>query len=128
MKLLKQTKFHNPPITNGNCFATVIATLIEVEVKDVPAVEEVFKSNNKPNENKKWVNIMQEYLNSKGYLWGGLDEHLMNDELYIAVGPSPRGNFNHCVIYKNGKLFHDPHPDNTGLKSITHLEVIEKLD
>ena len=34
---------------------------------------------------------------------------------WIATGKSPRGDFNHSVIYYKDKLFFDPHPDNTGL-------------
>ena len=37
---------------------------------------------------------------------------------YLVVGQSPRGDFKHIVVYENGKMVHDPHPDGTGLASI----------
>lgn len=48
---------------------------------------------------------------------------------YIASGGSPRSSLiTHVVIYQNGKMIHDPHPDGTGLTNIdsyTYLRNIE---
>ena len=33
----------------------------------------------------------------------------------IASGPSPRAAVDHAVIWLNGQVVHDPHPDKTGL-------------
>lgn len=34
---------------------------------------------------------------------------------WIASGKSPRGDFDHCVIYRGAVREHDPHPDGTFL-------------
>lgn len=34
---------------------------------------------------------------------------------YEVIGKSPRG-YNHVVIYKDGELYHDPHPDGGGVE------------
>ncbi len=43
------------------------------------------------------------------------------DKLYTASGDSSRG-CTHIVVYKNGKLFHDPHPSDEGLVEGTIYE------
>ena len=122
MKKLIQTKLHNPPEIIGNCFATVIACLLEIEIEEVPAVEELFDTD------QDWVNLMQKFVNEKGYLWLSISNknEVEKDEFYIAIGPSPRG-VSHAVIYKNGELYHDPHPSGLGILEVKHLEYLEKL-
>jgi hypothetical protein len=33
----------------------------------------------------------------------------------LATGPSPRGDYNHVVIWQDGRCVHDPHPSGDGL-------------
>lgn len=37
------------------------------------------------------------------------------DQIVIASGPSPRGDWLHVAVYRGGKLLHDPHPDGRGI-------------
>ena len=117
---VKQTKLHNPPETIGNCFAAVIASFLSCSIDEVPAIEDVMD-----NGTTEWEVITQKFLNSKGYLWCDLDGHRKGH--YIVIGKSPRG-FNHCCIYKDGKLWHDPHPDNTGLTTEEYFEYIGRFN
>lgn len=40
-------------------------------------------------------------------------------ELFIGVGPSPRGDFLHAVIVdRTGTLVHDPHPSGLGILEV----------
>jgi len=69
------------------------------------------------------------WLDERGYkiepVWG----HLDTDEYYLVSGPSPRyKNLAHVVIYRNGKMVHDPHPDGFGLNEELHFDVIRKKD
>lgn len=75
-----------------------------------------------------WETCHQLFLHSYGYvekyLYEGKDvlpkysykKWLKNnpDTFYTASGKSSR-NLYHIVIYRNGKLFHDPHPSQEGL-------------
>lgn len=47
----------------------------------------------------------------------------------IATGPSPRGDFLHCVIAdaSTGEILHDPHPSRAGLVSIQLADAIVTL-
>lgn len=49
------------------------------------------------------------------------------DRPYIASGISPR-NVGHVVIYKNGKMIHDPHPSNAGLIKINYFLYLRKIE
>jgi hypothetical protein len=66
-------------------------------------------------------NILPEYDID---LW--LKDH--PNEFYLASGTSPRG-VSHVVIYQNGKMYHDPHPSQAGLKedSIYEYKIFVKL-
>ncbi len=68
-----------------------------------------------------WTDIHDIFIASRGYelrnitdVDGWLAEN--PDTPYLAFGFSSRG-VGHVVIYKDGKLFHDPHPSNEGLTS-----------
>jgi hypothetical protein len=100
----------------GNCFATCIAALIGVPVEDVPnfcledtwfsdAVNWLFK--------RGWGTAYFYGDDTKGQVPPGAC--LYSVLPYIATGPSPRGDFLHSVIERDGKLFHDPHPSDAGL-------------
>jgi len=45
----------------------------------------------------------------------------------IAGGPGPRG-CDHCVLMRDGKLVHDPHPEGGGLMSVADVTLIVLLD
>lgn len=49
------------------------------------------------------------------------------DRYYIASGKTVRGT-DHVVIYKNGEMIWDPHPDRTGLETLEDIEFYDKLD
>lgn len=69
-----------------------------------------------------WHDIHNIFIASRGYELNDIsdiDNWLLEnpDMPYLAYGFSSRG-VGHVVIYKNGKLFHDPHPSNEGLTSL----------
>jgi hypothetical protein len=96
--------------TNGNCFPTCIANLLEVPVWEVPNFYSVY-----PKE--LWSTKIEEYL--AGYnrfsITLPFDQSFTYNDLWIATGLSPRFAAFHSVIYLGKELAHDPHPDNTGL-------------
>lgn len=148
MILHKQTKLVSTH-ANGNCYPTVIATLLQCNPEDVPsfenlyfhkrvdtlrAVYEVFNKELREDSFLKdkqtdmyfeamnlWITVLNTWLASHGYIKrtffnNTLQQWLKDnpDKLYGASGKSSRG-VDHIVIYKNGVLFHDPHPSDEGL-------------
>ena len=133
MQPVKQTQFAAPikdgdrwilPPDIGNCFASCVASILEMPLADVPnfcAIE------------GDWWKPFQYWLFMRGlyavevvcnyeqhYLWP-----LPPDVLCIVTGKSPRGDFSHAVVartvagetgdgeYNHGfEYVHDPHPSN----------------
>ena len=112
---LAQTKLHSDT-QKGNCFATCIASILELPIEAVPAFEELFETY--PTQ---WFGWCRRYLAGWGIMPVQRDAHLSYDSYYIANGASPRsreGNLIlHSVIYLNGKMAHDPHPSGDGILS-----------
>lgn len=110
-------------ITSGadaNCLSACIATFLGLECDDVP----VFKDEG-------WVERVRDWLMPRGYSFctatiseDGLRANFGRGYV-IAVGQSKRGR-THAVIYKDGELWHDPHPESTGLASVEMVDLIFK--
>lgn len=109
MKPVTQTKFGGE---EGNCLQACLASILEIDIEEIPWFgADAF-----------WVDRKNEWLAqfdlaaididvSSSYKgnWKYLGYHLIN-------GPSPRGDFWHAVVGKNGRMVHDPHPSGDGLK------------
>lgn len=133
-----QTKLHNPPVQNGNCFRAVISTITQIPIDDIPPIEENMNSDT-------WHIELFCWLKNRGWLWRGAPEfdlyygkgrffdfmkpEMLKDRLYMVVGKTNRfeGMIDHICIYKNGELWHDPHPNNTGLTTMEYFEIIEPI-
>jgi hypothetical protein len=118
-----QTLFYDRDGT-GNCFEACLASIFDMDLKDVPNFH-----------NKNWFIDFVEWLNAKGYtshgtLYRNIESYRGGiDGYYIVAGDSPRGAHikgGHAVVYKDGKLFHDPHPDGTGITAIRYIVLIER--
>lgn len=124
---LKQTKLHEPPKQYGNCVATCFASIMEISIDEVPKLEDMMDWGQPRGQDIDWIDVGTKFCESKGYEWKRrIKDHLQDGSYYMVIGKSPRGDFSHCVIYQNGKLAHDPHPDNTGILSEEYMEVIQK--
>lgn len=109
-------------IEKGNCWATVIACLLETKIEYVPNIEELFDCCD-------YFDILQKWLHTKGfeYVASTKEECESIDDFYMVSGKSPRGSFNHIVIYKNGQLVHDPHPSGDGILTEDYFERLIKI-
>lgn len=122
MKKLIQTRLHVPGEVRGNCFPTVIACFL-----DLDSPEDVFQIQEHYDE-PDWNIQIYEWLLSRGWEWSVGRGHLFNDEFYLVSGKSTRNpNVNHVVIYQNGELYHDPHPDQSGVLEPFNFEYLEKI-
>jgi len=126
---VKQTKFTSKDgMIHGNCMAACLASLFEVNIKDVPALGDMPVG--------EWHIPFYEFLNKHGYDSLGVEEDIkeMNnyngvDGFFMVAGKSPRSYVEngHAVIYKNGKIIHDPHPSNDGIGEFRYFYIIEKI-
>lgn len=125
-----QTMFYDPTQPpekqRGNCLQAVVASLLDLPLDEVPHfVQDDVNSGGKVH----WWHSMVEFVRTHG--WGlhsaMLDTH--PGEHLMVAGPSPRGKgIHHVVIYKDGEMVHDPHPDRTGLVSIDLAHGLHRLE
>lgn len=132
---------------NGNCQAACVASIFEVALADVP-----------DSGNRQFGPALARWLLPRwlGYIevpvgplvrsrqddppmpeqvlgWQPLGYFVeMADPLVILCGPSPRGNFDHCVVgFSNGfnhRMVHDPHPEGGWVKAVTHMGLFVRLN
>ena len=127
-----QTRFSNEEGTeHGNCFTACVASLLEVPIESVPDFSSM---------GHRWFPTFYRFLDSHGYEFFGsgtikshgiksLEEFKGVDGYVIVGGKSPRTYVKrgHAVIYKNGKLVHDPHPSGEGLLEVEDWYFIERI-
>lgn len=125
-KVYQTTFFDEKKGTRGNCLRACVASLFGDDIDNVPFFEQM-----KPGQ---WQDPLEHYLKTKGYELDGCN-YINNpddpkpeiadmptiDGYFIMNGESPRGvKTGHSVIYKDGELYHDPHPDGTGLTKVQY--------
>jgi len=104
---IKQTILHTEQ-TKGNCMQAAIASILEMDIEEIP----YFEGGDWYFQLMRWLEDCYEIELVR---W---DYEVQFKGYYLVVGQSPRGDFKHVVVYKNGEMVHDPHPDRTGLKTI----------
>ncbi len=118
MTPVDQTRFYDAALPvheqRGNCLQAAIASLLDLPLGDVPHfVQDHVDSDGQ----RDWWDSLVAFVRSQGWnphaampITDYPDQHL------FVSGPSPRGGgIWHVVIYRDGQLVHDPHPDRTGL-------------
>lgn len=135
MRFIDQTTFYDPESTpnkqRGNCLTAVVASFLDLSIEAVPNfVQDDVDHEGDPNWD--WWRSLIEFVRTQGrelvYLnpvenpgatYGAFRDP-EPDEFYAVIGVSPRDpNIRHIVIYQNGQLVHDPHPDRSGLLTVT---------
>lgn len=122
MKPTDQTKLHVPGKQNGNCMCAALASLLEIDIENVPCFEDMSSN--------KWYFALLDWLKSLGFhllRWDIKEKMFYLPGFFIANGLSPRG-FQHSVIYRGTEMVHDPHPSRDGIKNITSVWVLLPLD
>lgn len=112
----------------GDCWRACVASFLELPIRVVPHFAEIWDKHGPRLATLTYLRFMWEY----GYMVQGRQGSYATekiypgeDEIYFASGPSPRNpDTNHLVVYRDGEMIHDPHPDGTG---ITRIDYIEKL-
>ena len=124
MKPVMQSKLYREDAPmRGNCRAACIASLLEVPLWMVPAIEDMRGD----LQEERWHEWLDRLFRLELIRTQGADAP--SSEYYIACGPSPRSSdIYHSVIYSAGALVHDPHPSGAGVVSVEwtwHLAHVE---
>lgn len=105
---------------NGNCLTACLASLFEVPLHEVARIQDC------PPDGS-WFRMVHDWVRTRGQTFDHL-RHEVPEGYSIASGPSPRGPWDHSVIYWKDQLLHDPHPEGGGLKSVSYYMVFRPLN
>lgn len=100
MNRIFQTRFGD----EGNCMQAAVASFFELPLAQVPDFAA-------------WPDTyirLQRFFSDRGFELRRRDPEFSPRGYYFVTGTSERGG-EHMVIYRNGKLAHDPHPGGNGL-------------
>lgn len=110
MTPVTQTAFHNPEAgVRGNCFASAIASILDLPLHGVPAFDKMDPS--------EWFDNLFKWLELLGSELRIHDADDAPSGYAIANGMSPRG-VPHSIVVHDGEMAHDPHPSRAGILSV----------
>ncbi len=113
MTPVSQTRFEKNG-QNGNCMQAATASMLDLPLDAVPN----FIEHDDPNRD------MDAFFESRGYRIVERPKNTALRGYYFVTGTSTQGH-PHIVIYRNGRLAHDPNPHGNGLVSVKKiLEVV----
>ncbi len=103
---------------DGNCFESCIASLLELQLAEVPDLAAY-------EDDGRWLKKLNEWLGPK-YGLAYLELSIAHDETdnffsdkdfyHVMIGPTERsGKIKHAVIGRKGRMVHDPHPSQRGI-------------
>jgi len=125
---VRQTRFVDTDEKGrGNCFSACLASILELPIESVidSASDEVRQSDD-------WVGCinawLEKYNNTKLSIVVDPESTKLKGIYSIGSGPSPRGNFQHSVVCKNGVMVFDPHPSDDGVTQLKFHFIFKKLD
>lgn len=118
----KQEFLHNPPETYGDCHRAALASILELDLHDVPH----FMHGLGPKDGDTFNRLQEEFLNSIGLdcvvfpCAGELEDVLKacgawNPKRLFLLGGSAAPNVGHTVVASPTGIIHDPHPRNLGV-------------
>lgn len=98
--------------SKGNCFQACIATILDLDLSDVPDL-------NAYEENGEWMGVLNEWLAARKLAYfeaeipfGEIDAFFEDKDFYhIIIGPTKQGGkIHHAVVARKGKVVFDPMP------------------
>lgn len=116
-----------------------VASLLDCNIEDVPNLCEAEKT-----ERGYWL-ALEDWCKSRGWMLfnmpindGNAGAWWPKDALCIAGGQSPRGDFDHAIVWlcgrrvDKGRMIHDPHPSCAGIvgrpKDLTFLVMATRAE
>lgn len=112
----------------GNCQSACLAMMLGLPLESVPNFAQLAQDT---GDNEAYA-AQGAWLRERG--WGILTVVKWQSlpwpprhGYFIAGGPSPRGH-RHAVIYKDGALWHDPHPEGGGISEVQDIDFLYPLN
>lgn len=107
----------------GNCLATCVAMVTGLDIDMIMDFENY-------QDKVSWKVLLRIWCDSQGLTFTVTTNesdavNLSKNGYYIAIGKSPRNIFDHAVIHKDFKLYHDPY-DESGLVGKPKIFIVIK--
>lgn len=114
----------------GNCFSACIAMLLGLPISEVPNFCEAPGFDEDPG--VAFMKMAHAWLSARG--WGHITmdapgmvfKRHYSKGYVMAAGMTERGML-HSVIYKDGELWHDPHPSHAGILEVQEVDLLFPL-
>ena len=129
-----QTIFASDPNRKGNCVAACVATALDLPLDQVPHFIEFGIAYGDTDDysavscGNAWWAMLLGFMAGKG-LWpvelASVTDGEPGEALFVA-GKSSRGVM-HQVLYRDGVLWHDPHPSREGVDEIVEVLAFRPL-
>lgn len=136
MSAVTQTILATDPKRPGNCVAACIATICDLPLDRVPHFIEAGiaygdstdTAPDAPSQGNHWWTMMLGFLAGRGlWVWEVSDVDAAESTAWLLVsGMSERGVL-HQVVYRDGALWHDPHPSRAGLLDVREVLAVRPL-
>jgi hypothetical protein len=135
-----QTAFYEPAAPpdkqRGNCLTAVVASLLDLPIGAVPNFVQDHVDHDADNDDEwNWWTRLHRFISEHDHVmrylrnvehpepFAASDDGFPDPEpgeCYTVSGISPRdARIHHIVIYRDGEMVHDPHPDRTGVVTVT---------
>lgn len=129
-----QTIFVTDTARKGNCVAACVATFLDLPLNAVPHFIEFGIAYGDSDDvgaasaGNAWWAMQLGFMAGRGW-WpvelGSVTDGEAGEILFVA-GNSPRGVM-HQVLYRDGRLWHDPHPSRDGITDIAEVLAFRPL-
>lgn len=109
-----------------DCISACLASVLEIPLKEVPRFFEIAGA-----DETEWWRAIKAWLATRG--WGviNIDCNAFKlrriDGYLIVAGESARG-LGHSTVWHKGKMIHDPHPEQSGIKEPREIDLLYPLD
>lgn len=122
MTRIDQTIFATDPTRQGNCLSACVASWLERPLDQVPHFVELGVQAHGEEDTVYWWAMFIGYMAGHGYWPVQLEtpEAAEPGEIVFVMGMSPRG-VCHQVLYRDGELWHDPHPSRAGIVDVREV-------
>lgn len=118
MKPVDQDEFWSPDGKRGNCQQAAVASILGLRLAEVPNFHDCPEG---------FWDGYHAFLESRGFIDIELPVNHCPDCYYLAYGKSPRG-VAHAVVYRDGKLAHDPHFSRAGIAEVEEVHLIVPIE
>lgn len=111
----------------GGCMMACYASYLDKNLSELPKIEKFFTAETPENF---WWHCVVLFWDLLGYTIHCTTSHeeaieQSKGDYYFAIGTNPKyPSVKHMCVYKDGKLFHDPHTDDRGLVEEEYFEYV----